>query len=226
MLPSSLPILPLHNDVLLPSIVTSVSVCKEEANRLLNGVYPYIICVPMKSQNDPSNDLSNLFHYGCVAEIIESDTCLPSQSTFKIKGICPSRIRDIYNTDGGCLFEALLEHHILDTQIPEQQQIEQFHLLCITYINTLRLIGVSNHVLAQLQRILTSHPVSQVANLLLYLMDAPASEKLRILELLDLKERLSQVDQLVTRHIQVQLQQKIKFMQEIWKFHAYCMHLI
>jgi Lon protease-like protein len=173
----------------------------------------------MKNGEKTSSDLSGLFHYGCVAEIIHCDTTLPHQFTFKVKGICPSRIRDISNADGGCLFEALLEHHYLDTQSPQQQQTQQFHSLCHTYLKTLRSIGVSNHVLLQLERILTSYPVPHVANLLLYLMDASPVDKLRVLELLDLKQRLCQVNQVVTRHIQV------KFMHsKIRNFHTYYMH--
>lgn len=207
-IPTSLPILPLSDYVLLPSIITTLTVCQSEGEKLLKKAIPYIVCIPlqkMASQDVKTTDLSLLFHYGCVAQIMGCDQSIPEQYTFKVKGVCRSRIQDISSLDGGITNEALLEHYP-DTTPDESMKPEEiviFQSLCRAYICKMRLIGVSVHVLEQLNLLFERCHLSHAANLLLCVADTSLDDKLRALEILDVKERLHEVNHAVSRYLQV-----------------------
>lgn len=212
-LPSSLPILPLSNYVLLPSIVTSLSVCRSDMTQLLkNNPTGYIICVPLATKNKRGNnnktasvttDYSQLFYYGCVAKIIHQDDSLPNLSVIKVEGVCRSRIRDICSTDGAS-FEALLEHYPDNSlgDFLEEDKIV-FRLLVNQFIQKMRLIGVSASVLNELHQLLDCCCSSYVANLVLCITDAPLTDKLNVLEVSDMKQKLNQVEHAVNTYLEV-----------------------
>lgn len=208
MVPQTLPILPLSNCVLLPSIITTLNVCSSEGQKLLRmASASYFVCVPFKKDNikqisSSCVDLSELFHYGCVAQVISCDKSLPDQYSIKVKGVCRSRIRDISNSDGGSIYEALLEHYFGNDCIQAEETVF-FNSLCQMYITKLRLIGVSCHVLDQFNQLMAKSQKSQIANLLLYLTDSSLGDKLRILEAVDVKQRLHQVHNAVSSYLQV-----------------------
>lgn len=212
-LPSSLPILPLSNYVLLPSIVTSLSVCRSDMTQLLkNNPTGYIICVPLATKNKRGNnnktasvttDYSQLFYYGCVAKIIHQDDSLPNLSVIKVEGVCRSRIRDICSTDGAS-FEALLEHYPDNSlgDFLEEDKIV-FRLLVNQFIQKMRLIGVSASVLNELHQLLDCCCSSYVANLVLCITDAPLTDKLNVLEVSDMKQKLNQVEHAVNTYLEM-----------------------
>lgn len=205
-IPSSLPILPLNGYVLLPSIVTTFMVCQSEADFLLSSSSDYVICIPLASKQTKtsSTDLSQLFHYGCVAKVIECDRTLPENCVLKVEGICRSRIRDISSDNGGDQFQALVEHYPNDEN--KGLQLEDrlgFQALVNTFIEKMRYIGVSSSVLNELSEVADRCHVSYVANLLLCITDSPFCDKLRVLELSDMKKRLEQVNHAVNRYLQV-----------------------
>ncbi|KAL9546252.1 hypothetical protein MBANPS3_006755 [Mucor bainieri] len=206
MIPQTLPILPLSNYVLLPSIITTLNVCPVEGQSLLRkSSASYFVCVPFKKEDkkqDASVDLSELFHYGCVAQVISCDTSIPDQYAIKVKGVCRSRIRDISNSDGGCLYEALLEHYFDKDSNIQSEETRIFSSLCQMYISKMKLIGVSCHVLDQFNQLLAKSQVSHAANLLLYLTDSSLGDKLRTLEAVDVKQRLHQVHHAVSSYLQ------------------------
>ncbi|KAI8641503.1 ATP-dependent protease La [Parasitella parasitica] len=206
MIPQTLPILPLSNNVLLPSIITTLNLCPSEGQDLLRmSSASYFVCVPFKKNNSSQQsspvDLSQLFHYGCVAQVMSCDTSIPDHFSIKVKGVCRSRIRDISNSDGGNIYEALLEHYFDKDNIQSEEALI-FNSLCQMYTTKLRLIGVSCHVLDQFNQLIARTHVSNAANLLLYLTDSSLGDKLRTLEAVDVKQRLHQVHYAVSTYLQ------------------------
>jgi Lon protease-like protein len=190
-------------------------VCQSDAENILrnSSVQDYVICIPLatskrRGENGQrtkthSTDLSQLFHYGCVAKVIECDRSLPNICVLKVQGICRSRIRDISSMDGGEKYEALLEHYP-DTLYAKEDDQLVFQNLVDTFIEKMRLIGVSGSVLNKLSELVTNGcPISYVANLLMCITDASFGDKLRVLELSDMKEKLEQVNHAVNRYLQV-----------------------
>lgn len=209
-IPSSLPILPLTEYVLLPSIVTSFMLSPSEADFLMNQPSDYVICVPLadkKRNKTHATDLSRLFHYGCVAKVIECDRTLPDTSVLKVEGICRSRIRDVSSKDGGGQYEALLEHYPDNTQEQNLKLEDQlgFQNLVMEFIEKMKYIGVSHSVLNEFSELVDRCHVSNVANLILCITDSPFCDKLRALELSDTRQRLTQVNQVLNRYLKVKL---------------------
>lgn len=175
--------------------------------RHMSSASSYFVCVPFKGNKkhrSNSVDLSELFHYGCVAQVLDCDKSIPDQYAIRVKGVCSSRIRDISNSDGGNIYEALLEHHFdKEDSVIQTDEAIIFNSLCQIYMSKLRLIGVSCHVLDQFNQLLTKSHVSHVANLLMCLTDSSLGDKLRTLEAVDVKQRLHQVHHAVSSYLQV-----------------------
>jgi Lon protease-like protein len=112
----TLPLIPLYNKVLLPSIVTDLVLSIDEAQGLLSLAKTsiYIVCVPYAPRlhqgttEQNSNSTTRLSHYGCTARILSIDRPEPENITLKVEGAHRSRILDI-TTDGSFCY-AYLEH--------------------------------------------------------------------------------------------------------------------
>ncbi|KAI9278532.1 Lon protease C-terminal proteolytic domain-containing protein [Phascolomyces articulosus] len=144
LLPEQLPILPLYDKVLLPSIVTNFVLSDTEANHLIK--HDLIVCIPLKKKNNNSNsrgdgintitsataitaadalndDLSRLYHFGCTAEILKVDQSLPGTTVLHVQGLCRSRILDIIY-EGAC-FEAVLKHYFFTEEDEQENEEDQ-----------------------------------------------------------------------------------------------------
>lgn len=207
-IPSNLPILPLFDSVLLPSIVTDLMLSQEDAHRISSnlaatGKGSYIVCVPLDPTKSSSSntgslqmmpattlDLSQLFHFGCTAEILAVDNTLPHTLSVRVKGICRSHIQDITTIDGHA-FEARLEHHpTLQEEDNNHPQAKNLRKLCQEYLSRMRDIGIPDAVLGELQRATTYGSVSRMVDWLLCISGSTMQEKLRALETTDLVSRL------------------------------------
>lgn len=239
MIPAILPILPLSEKVLLPSIVTKLVVSGQEARNLARRTHqddnhnPYIICVPLNpsaeqetaqplsqqslpliayetsgpATHHPEGDLTSLFHFGCVAQVLEIDDSLPDNIVFSVQGICRSRIEDI-TSDESTIFQACLRHYPEPEAAEEQaaavaEPAAAFRTLFYEFVTKMRDIGVPDIVLGQFNKLIDKCPISNVANLLLCLTESSFTEKLHILSITDFKERLGEINLIVSRHLQV-----------------------
>ncbi|KAI8975073.1 Lon protease C-terminal proteolytic domain-containing protein [Mycotypha africana] len=220
----TLPIIPLVNTVLLPHIVTKLTITRSEGDRLLGQATPQVLCVPLQPNVKRTRklidtnsvqatvttiavDLSQLFDFGCVAEIIQVDKSLPDQYTLRVKGICRAKIHDICTADGGAFFHALSEYSLEDEENyfaneALVQQEKSFRTLCQTYLSKMRAIGISPSVLNQFAKKLQSNPVPHVAPLLLCISDSPLCEKLRALKNSDSNQRIKDIHHVIERYLQ------------------------
>lgn len=192
-IPNNLTILPLHNQVLLPSIITHYVLSKSESDKLLLQRTPeYIVCIPLIEDN--------LFHFGCVGKVLEFDKTLPDRHVLKVQGVCRSRIQNVTSVDGGNSFQVELSHYFDGDNI---EIIDDFIDVCYSFVNKMKSIGVSISVLNQFCQAIKRYPISHVANLLLCLTECSIHEKLHALEIIDLTERLTNIRNTVTRYLQV-----------------------
>ncbi|KAG0166898.1 hypothetical protein DFQ28_006938 [Apophysomyces sp. BC1034] len=238
MIPTTLPIVPLSEKVLLPSIVTKLVVSGQEArslarrSRVDDRHTPYIVCIPLNTTSTDKEtihnqqplsliahdsscptthsaevDLSSLFHFGCVAQVLEIDDSLPDNIVFSVQGICRSRINDITSSESS-LLEASLMHYPEPEPMEEQAAavatpVAAFRTLFYEFGTKMREIGIPDIVLGQFNKLIDKYPTSNVANLLLCLTESTFSEKLHVLAITDFKERLEEINLIVSRHLQV-----------------------
>lgn len=213
-IPNCLPILPLANQVLLPSISTKYVLNHQEFKRIMGGVPSYIVCIPFESGQSSEQcrhidkrvrrSKDQLFHYGCVARVVECDETLPEAIVITVKGICRSRVKDIFSFDGGDSLQADLEHYEEDTYAytSDDHTVRDFQLLCQRFICDMRHAGISAAVLNQIYELNTQCHSSYMANFLLCICEPSFVDKLRALELVNYQERLQEISETITRYLQ------------------------
>ena len=226
-LPDQLPILPLSDKVLLPSIITNYVLSDAEAKHLLRG--DFIVCIPlMKTTRGNTtaglnDDLSRLYHFGCTAEILKVDQSLPGTTVLHVQGLCRSRVTDILYE--GTFFEALLTHHFVmddddgqekdeynrnnactSNKVNQETNADQFRILCNEYITRMQELGIADAILSQLTRSMTNQPLSNIISLLLYLTESTTfDDKLSALETVHYQRLLELGNKMVSCHLQVRM---------------------
>lgn len=78
-----------------------------------------------------------------------------------------------------------------------------FLMVLLELANVLSQLQLPPTVISHLRKMMDSTPAGQVADLLASMIDLTFAEKLQILEMTDVKERLKRVVELVNRQIQV-----------------------
>ncbi|KAG2226628.1 hypothetical protein INT45_005114, partial [Circinella minor] len=223
-LPDQLPILPLYDKVLLPSIVTNYTLSDAEAKHLIKN--DFIVCIPLM-KNPRGNtiaglndDLGRLYHFGCTAEILNVDQSLPGTTVLHVQGLCRSRVTDIVYE--GTSFEALVTHHFVmdddngreedkynknngcnSTKINQEANEAQFRVLCKEYITRMQELGIADAILLQLTRSMANEPLPSIISLLLYLTEsATFDDKLSALEAVHYQQLLELAIKVVSCHLQ------------------------
>ncbi|KAI8098802.1 ATP-dependent protease La [Halteromyces radiatus] len=213
--PNSLPLVPLCDKVLLPSIVTKIVLEGTEAKSLIrkmeNNDHRFILCVPFKNSTSLHNDL---FHMGCVANVLDVDTNVPYHTVLLVQGLCRAQVQDIHGQD---LENTLLDVTVkpiwvmMNNDINMTSWTKTIRQLCDDFISKMQMIGVASSVLAPFQTRLAqlteyqtngSSSLIDMAHFLLCMTDASFHEKLTVLGLTDTNTILQEIQTTVTRHIQ------------------------
>ncbi|KAI9312625.1 ATP-dependent protease La [Dichotomocladium elegans] len=196
-LPSTLPILPLESKVLLPSIVTDLMLSDDDARRIGLTDEIYIVCVPLTQQQthgvhrQVEGDVSRLFHYGCTAKVLAVDRTLPHALSVRVQGVCRSSVEDVATADSLRLEASLIHHVGGDLQEDGLDGLAwQLRGLCKDYVTRLRVIGIPEAILFDLERRAASAPISSLVDWLLCVTETTLEEKLKALETVDLASRL------------------------------------
>ncbi|SAM09279.1 hypothetical protein [Absidia glauca] len=226
-LPKILPLVPLYDKVLLPSIVTKIVLDGNEAKSLLrkleNNDHTFIFCTPYgKTDND--NNLGpggNLCQIGCVANVLDVDTSISYNTVFLVQGVCRAQIQDIHGQDlnEDALFDSTVEPLWASMDDAEYGLwAKVIRQLCVDFIGKMQMIGVASSVLSPFQKRLnqlddqqqtatTSSPPSMqlmdLAHFLLCMTEASFNEKWAVLILTDASGILHEIQTIVTRHMQV-----------------------
>ncbi|KAG1473548.1 hypothetical protein G6F56_000894 [Rhizopus delemar] len=190
LIPENLTILPIHEQVLLPSIITHYVLSKSESEKMLQKTPEYVACIPVVG--------GDLFHFGCVGKVLGFDQTLPDRHVLKIQGVCRSRIEDVTSVDGGNSFQVALNHY----SEQEYVQGDDFEDVCYSFVEKMKSIGVSLSVLNQFCQAVKRYPISHVANLLLCLSECSVHDRLHALKTVDLRERLTNIRATVTLYLQ------------------------
>ncbi|KAI8996981.1 Lon protease C-terminal proteolytic domain-containing protein [Pilobolus umbonatus] len=188
-LPSCLPILPLVNQVLLPSISSKYVLTQEDFRKILRFSPSYIVCIPFESNESDQ-------------QAVDDDRA--EAIVITVKGICRSRVKDIYSSDGGHSLQADLEHYAEETHTcsADDHIVRDFQSLCQRFITDMRCAGVSAAVLNQIYELNNQWHSSYMANFLLCISESSFCDKLRALELVNYQERLQEISETITRYLQ------------------------
>ncbi|ORZ14497.1 Lon protease C-terminal proteolytic domain-domain-containing protein [Absidia repens] len=221
-IPTTLPLVPLYDKVLLPSIVTKVSLdgyqARSLSRKLENSNHTFILCVPLI--NNPLD--GDFYHTGCVANVLDVDTSMPDNVVFLVQGVCRAQIQDIHSQDveETSLMDSTVElKQTRDTNNKNDQTvwIKTIQQLGKDFINKMQMIGVASSVLVPFKKRLAllddpSHAITDssssakildLAHFLLCMTDASFGEKLAVLSLTDCNAIVHEIQTIVTRHMQI-----------------------
>lgn len=242
-LPKILPLVPLYDKVLLPSIVTKIVLDGNEAKSLLrkleNNDHTFIFCTPYGKTDKDNNGGpgSSLCQIGCVANVLDVDTSISYNTVFLVQGVCRAQIQDIHGQDlnEDALFDSTVEPlwaSMKDSEYGLWAKV--IRQLCVDFIGKMQMIGVASSVLSPFQKRLnqledqqqaatTSSPPSMqlmdMAHFLLCMTEASFNEKWAVLILTDASGILHEIQTIVTRHMQVKkLEETGNYRQFAWLF--------
>ncbi|KAJ3113412.1 hypothetical protein HDU96_003422 [Phlyctochytrium bullatum] len=175
-----------------------------------------------RDQDDSKSPVSpeDLFEYGVAARIINLVRNKPSETKqynasyiVTLEGVGRLRIDDILKTS------PFLEAQVTFTEEKEPEKDDkEFAALAINLRSTgrelasvLAQLQLPPSVLKQLNQIMDSTPPGRLADLFASMIDLSLEEKLQILELSNVKERITRVLELLTRQVQVlKISQKLQ----------------
>ncbi|KAI8337094.1 Lon protease C-terminal proteolytic domain-containing protein [Chlamydoabsidia padenii] len=235
-LPKTLPLVPLYDKVLLPSIVTKIVLDGNEAKSLLrkldNNDHTFIFCASYGNTDSSSNNNNNdnFCQIGCVANVLDVDTSISYNTVFLVQGVCRAQIQDIHGQDIDK--DTLLDSTVMPiwSFITDDEKVtfwnKTIRQLSVEFISKMQMIGIASSVLSPIQKrlnqlddpqqtgfITSSIQLMDMAHFLLCMTEASFNEKLVVLGLTDANEILHEIQNIVTRHMQVlyeskQMQQK------------------
>ena len=203
-LPDSLPILAVRNLVLFPGVVSPILIGREASMTLIRKAEKNNLLIGIFTQRDPDVEMpirSDLYDYGVVGKVLKTLTLPNGNITTIVQGLGRVRLEDISK------YHPYLEGHV--SRAPEEEPdnrdvefqtaMDDLRQSVTQYINlmedipdeaTFALKNVTNNIMA-LNFICSNMPFS-------------AKEKMKLLMMDSLKERLFNTMRIINREINLQ----------------------
>jgi ATP-dependent Lon protease len=189
--PESLPVIPLRNTVFFPRQVLPISVGREKSLRAVEAAQKNKTLLLVVAQRDGDTEnptFKDLYRMGTVAQVVKTFNLPGGAKSVLLQGI--SRARVLTEIGSEEYFKAAVQH-IEDEQVDD---IESDAL--VTSIRNVfqRMVELSKEYSDEhLSIILNLDDAAGTADIAAAIMSAPVGEKQRILETLNVKERLQKV---------------------------------
>ncbi|MFC1718755.1 endopeptidase La [Candidatus Poribacteria bacterium] len=208
-IPPHLGILPLRNIVVYPHMVAPLMVARPPSVKLIedadNGD-SLIALVAQRTQDAEYPDPENLFTVGTVAKIVKVLQFPNNVMQIWVHGIARIRLTDFVESDSPYLVanvEVLPDREELDTELEALSRNVQELLGKIT--------ALSEEVPEDLTTMARGMDPSSTADMIAMYLNIPIEKKQKLLELMDVKERLSSLRTLLAREVSVlELSNKIQ----------------
>ncbi|ORX63093.1 ATP-dependent protease La [Hesseltinella vesiculosa] len=219
-IPTCLPVLPLSNDVLLPSMVMKISLDNADA-RALNRHFTsqdhrFFLCVPTKHPQQ----WDQLPSIGCVAHVTQVENTIPDHWVYTVKGLVRATIVDLQMS--GLDNSSVTSNVRLEPVDPPSRCVspwpEATRSLYTQYASTLQSIGVVPSVLSTLDNLAQdTDAVLDLAHFLLCMTNTSFDDKAQVLTLTAYDAILQETHSIVSAHLK-ELTQTSKRQQHIQEF--------
>ena len=208
-IPPHLGVLPLRNIVVYPHMVAPLMVARPPSVRLIedaNNDDSLIILVAQRTQDAEYPDSENLFTVGTVAKVVKVLQFPNNVMQIWVHGIARVRLVEFVESDAPYLVakvEVLDDREEQDTELEALSRSVQDLLAKIT--------ALSEQVPEDLTMMARGMEPSSTADMVAMYMNIPVDQKQKLLELTDVKERLSNLRSLLAREVSVlELSNKIE----------------
>jgi ATP-dependent Lon protease len=155
-------------------------------------------------------DRPRLLEYGCLARIVRVQRSGVNLFGVFVEGVARFKVNaySVRNDDAskpfhGCLFANVKYHSEMATSIDCDNEVLQFKELCRHFVTRMRELQLPETLLQQLTKIVETSAVTQLADLLVSLIETTFEERLLMLKTDTLKDRLEKATSWITRQIQV-----------------------
>ena len=197
-----LPILPLRNSVLFPASVVPVNVGRSRSVRLIEESFgrdrPTIAVVAQGHAETEDPTFGEIHHLGTVARVLKVIRLSSGNYSVVLQGICRMRITEPHGRDP---FMTATVERIHEAPVKE---VEIDALAAHLRQQARRLLDLLPHLPREASAVLENvQDPGALADLVCSNLPVPTQAKQTVLELLDVRERLRKVSELVTRQSQV-----------------------
>jgi ATP-dependent Lon protease len=155
-------------------------------------------------------DRPRLLEYGCLARIVRVQRSGVNLFGVFVEGVARFKVNaySVRNDDAskpfhGCLFANVKYYSEMATSIDCDNEVLQFKQLCRHFVTRMRELQLPETLLQQLTKIVETSAVTQLADLLVSLIETTFEERLLMLKTDTLKARLEKASSWITRQIQV-----------------------
>ena len=199
---TELPILPIRNAVLFPGAVAPFDVGREKSVALVEDVdnLPAPV-VAIFAQRDPSTDepgYEDLYPVGCAARVLKALKHSSGNYSLILQGLSRIRLERVVQE------APYLKAKIAKIDEPESEDVEAEALALSLRDIAKQLIQQMPELPREAGSLIDSiQAPGALADLVAANLDAPVEEKARLIETLDVKERIRKVLRLLTRQLEI-----------------------
>ncbi|NPB09108.1 MAG: endopeptidase La [Thermodesulfobacteria bacterium] len=200
-----LPIIP-SEIVLFPHMVTPLMIHEPGLLQLLDDVLSGDRMVAVVAVKEPKSESKELYRIGTAAVILKATRLEPDQVRVMVQGLSRIEIKEI--VDKGPYLVARVR--VLEDYVTHDVEIEALASNIRILFN--KVLELSPQLPGELKTlVLNIDEPGALADLVISHLNVPHEEKQKILETLDLKERLQKIHQALTRQVEIlELGQKIQ----------------
>ncbi|HJW87309.1 MAG TPA: LON peptidase substrate-binding domain-containing protein, partial [Candidatus Brocadiaceae bacterium] len=200
-IPNEIPVLPVRDTVVFPSMVAALSVSTERDLKLLNHVLAgnrFLALVAQKDKETKVVKQSDLYNYATAAVVLQMLRMPDNSAKMLVQGIRRIRIDEYTQTDPYFKAKATaLEDTIqndMETEALARNAADQF----------IRMISLAPSLPEELKiAIVNIDSPSRLADMIASHLNVGIAEKQQVLEAIDVKARLQKVTALITSEMEV-----------------------
>lgn len=201
-IPDELPVLGLKDVVVLPQMVTALSIATEKELKLLDNVLAsnrFVALVAQKSQEKDKLEPSDLYEYGTASVVLQMLRMPDNTAKMLVQGISRLHIEEFVEIDPFFKAKVKILEDILD-----EDDVETEALAANVKNQFSRMVSISPTLPEELKIVIVniSNP-SRLADLISSHLNISVTEKQGILEALNVKERLQKINAFINNELQV-----------------------
>ncbi len=202
-LPGIVPLLPVRNTVLFPYMTLPLSIGREKSLKLLSDVVEGGGLMGIVAQKDGNVDLpeqKDLYEYGTIGKIIKASDPKEGTASILIQGIARFKIVDMVSE---------FPYHQAEVEYFQEEPFNtddlEMKALFLNLKSTVhKVIRMSTTIPDEAGFLVDKAPTpSYLADMVAHYLDLEVENKQRILEVMDLRERLKDITGILTRELDV-----------------------
>ncbi|KAK9729340.1 hypothetical protein K7432_000383 [Basidiobolus ranarum] len=229
-IPSVLPLIPLSNKVLLPGFILRLEITQKDNLSLMEEVIKnveekkdtvIIGCVPLNipkgaaevKTNQKENKDVQLRKFGCAARIIGLKRSLQVREGFVVvlEGLTRIEIQSVVKRTPYLEAEVLVHRDPIDVTDPAvEEAVVKLKATSRELLVLLQELKLPESMVTQLQKFINTLKPGPLADILASTVDIGFEDRLKILDMVDLKMRIEEISEMLMKQIQVlRISQKV-----------------